>query len=67
VDAVACNAALMACDERKLSEEWQNGQNGQNGQNWQMVLELLHDLHGRQVQRTVKFTLSGSEISAKQQ
>lgn len=53
VDAVACNAALMACDERKLSEEWQNGQNGQNGQNWQMVLELLHDLHGRQVQRNI--------------
>ena len=69
LDAVACNAALMACDERKLSDEWQNRQNeqkGQNEQNWQMVLELLHDLHGRQVQRTVKFTHSWSQFSAKQ-
>ena len=66
VDAVACNAALMACDARRVSDKWQNGQNGQNGQNWQMVLELLHNLHSRQVQRTVKFTLSGSDISAKQ-
>ena len=38
VDAVTCNAALMACEE---------------SHNWQMVLELLHDLHNRKVERNI--------------